>query len=46
MENDELPVETKIEAAIVLGSLAKGPVTVVQELVDAKIIPILLKGKV
>jgi len=44
MEDDFLLVEAKIEAAIVLGSLAKGPATVVQELVDAKIIPILLKG--
>lgn len=44
MENSNWQMDIKTEAAVVLGSLAKGPASVVQELVDAKVIPVLLQS--
>ena len=41
---ETVPVELKVEAVVILGSLAKGPEHVVHSVFDSGIMPLLLKG--
>lgn len=45
VDNESFPFELRTEAAIVLGSLAKGGAETVQKLVDAKGVQVMLKCK-
>jgi len=44
ISGDTVPVELKVEAVVILGSLAKGPDHVVHSVFDSGIMPLLLKG--
>lgn len=44
MIDESIPLELRTEAAVVLGSLAKGTEENIQQLVNAGAVPTLLKG--